>query len=643
MDLSHRLSPPWSMDDIRGRGSGSTMCPSPVPGDGSSSNTNYLFTQGRFSMHTRNLMMWCVLFSVMLLLAGCGGNGGGTPAMNGDGDGDGDGMPMMTAVDLGTLPSVTVPPDTEIAAGASLTIGDVTFTCPANGAACALSQGEDGDVTSTGGAATAMLSDEARHRMSAAAMAETNGILGAIVSPSDKDDVTTAQGVNLATRPGNAASEAIIVVAGNSTTNVKPSIGIGTLTEATSATQISADLNTATVITDTFDKDDMTGTPARSVPNQFMKKMGSDTTLGKFSGSVHEKTVDSVKDTLTLYTDMENSKPLTFQSYYSIARPGVTDPATGTGAVAGRVLNLDEGIIDAGENKDNSDLFVSEYFPTGNSRTHVHANDVPATPQNEKTNGGLKFEGTFNGVSGTYECTSPPCTSATNAQGKLSTLVGTWTFTATGLPAQIRIPGVEHDSDYLAFGYWLRETTADDNTTTYGVGTFANGSAPMALATVQAREGKAEYAGPAAGRYGVKTLDSTGQEVAGGRKVGEFTADAKLTANFGGNSVAINDHYTITGTVTGFKDGDTAIPGKWTLSLMRAGFADSGDNAIATTPAGLPTGTFTGKTTGNGDWQGRFFGPAGTAVTTLPTGVAGEFTGHFVNGHVIGAFGATKK
>lgn len=596
-------------------------------------------------MRSRIVMMGILFMTMMLLLAGCGGNGGsGTPAMNEDGDQEEPVMPM-TAVDLAGLPSVTVPAGTSIAAGMTETFGDVTFTCPAGGEACALSQSDDGGVTSTGGAATAMLSQAAQNRrnqMNAAAMAETNGILGAIVSPSDKDDATTAQGVNLATRPGNAASEAIIVVAGNSGTNVKPSIGVGTLTSPTDTTQISTDLNAEVAIDDTFDKDDMTGTPAKSIPNQFMKKIGSDTTLGEFSGSVHEKTVDGVKDILTLYSDMENSKPLTFASYYSAAtRPGVTAPAGGTGAVLGRVLELDETIIDTSTNKDNSGLFVSDHFPTGKNRTHAHVADDSSTTQDEKTNGGLKFAGMFNGVSGTYECTGPPCTSATNAQGKLSTLVGTWTFTATGLPAQIKIPGVDHDSDYLVFGYWLRETTEDDKTT-YGVGTFANGSAPMALASVQNRVGKAEYEGPAAGRYGVKRLDSTGQEVAGGRKVGEFTADAKLIANFGGSSVAEDDHYTITGTVTGFKDGDAVIPGNWTLNLMKAGFAASGDDAI-TTPAGLPTGTFTGKTTGNGDWQGRFFGPVGTATTTLPTGVAGEFTGHFVNGHVIGAFGATKE
>ncbi|MYH03021.1 MAG: hypothetical protein F4142_10735 [Nitrospira sp. SB0675_bin_23] len=598
-------------------------------------------------MRSRIVMMGILFMTMMLLLAGCGGNGGsGTPAMNEDGDQEELVMPM-TAVDLAGLPSVTVPAGTSIAAGMTETFGDVTFTCPAGGEACALSQSDDGGVSSTGGAATAMLSQAAQNRrnqMNAAAMAETNGILGAIVSPSDKDDATTAQGVNLATRPGNAASEAIIVVAGNSGTNVKPSIGVGTLTSPTDADQIRTDLNAAAAIDDTFDKDDMIGTPAKSIPNQFMKKIGSDTTLGEFSGSVHEKTVDGVKDILTLYTDMANSKPLTFASYYATAgRPGVEGVAGGTGAVLGRELQLDEAVIDTG--KDNSELFVSDYFPTGNSQINTHIADDTATPQNEEANGGLKFAGMFNGVSGTYECTGSTCTSATNAQGKLSTLVGTWTFTATGLPAQIKIPGVDHDSDYLAFGYWLRETTANDKTT-YGVGTFANGSAPMAIGTVQALLGKAVYEGPAAGRYGVKTLDSNGQEVAGGRTVGEFTADAKLTANFGGPSVAQENWYSITGTVTGFKDGDAAIPGNWTLNLMKAGFGGGTDNPLGTVPEGLPAGTFTGSTTGNGDWQGRFFGTAGTggaATTTLPTGVAGEFTGHFVNGHVIGAFGATKQ
>ena len=584
-------------------------------------------------MDMKRFFLYAIVIAA-LALAGCGGGNGTTAA-----------PPPPPPPPPPMSYDVTVPSADVMLSEADMmpftgekTVGDVTFTCP-SGSTCTLTQGDDGVITSTGGEVTAAFSQEYKDRMAdaaAAAMARTNGILGAIVSPMDPDDPTTARGVNFVNRPGNKANEAIIVVAGAADTNVKPAIGLGTLTDTADAAQILTDLNAATTINDTFNKDDMVGTPATSVLNQFMKKMDSDTQLGRFSGSVHEKTVGNVKDTLTLYTNMEDSKPLTFQSYYAVTdRPGVT------GTAATDTLTLALTVTSAA-----ADLFVSDYFPTGNSQTNVHADDDPATPGNQKTNGGLSFAGTFNGVSGMYICAAggASCTSQTNAQGKLATLVGTWTFKATGSPAQIMISGVDHDADYLAFGYWLRETTTDDKTT-YGVGTFANGATPMALSVVQALTGKAVYQGPAAGRYGLKTLDSSGQEVSGGRKVGEFTADAKLTANFGGTSVAADDAYSITGTVTGFKDGETAIPGKWTLNLMRADFHPSETDRTITTPSGQPTGTFSGETTGDGDWQGRFFGAAGTGgavTTTLPTGVAGEFTGHFVNGHVIGGFGAEK-
>ena len=67
---------------------------------------------------------------------------------------------------------------------------------------------------------------------------------------------------------------------------------------------------------------------------------------------------------------------------------------------------------------------------------------------------------------------------------------------------------------------------------------------------------------------------------------------------------------------------------------------------------GARTNTFSGATTGDGVWSGGIFGPTtddDSATTEVdeaesgyPSGVAGEFTGHFDNGHVLGAFGATK-
>ena len=96
--------------------------------------------------------------------------------------------------------------------------------------------------------------------------------------------------------------------------------------------------------------------------------------------------------------------------------------------------------------------------------------------------------------------------------------------------------------------------------------------------------------------------------------------------------------------ITNFMDGGNAIPGGWALELMAASFAsgDYDDN-----------GTFTGMTrrdedtAADGSWTASFFGDSEDDPKTatvdeenLPTGIAGEFTGHFNTGHVLGAFGA---
>ena len=109
-----------------------------------------------------------------------------------------------------------------------------------------------------------------------------------------------------------------------------------------------------------------------------------------------------------------------------------------------------------------------------------------------------------------------------------------------------------------------------------------------------------------------------------------------------GGDVSPNDVHTVTGMITNFMDGGNAIPGGWALELMKASFAAND----------YTDGTFTGDTgrdadTADGDWTARFFGIAADDPKTMdvneenmPTGIAGEFTGHFNTGHVLGAFGA---
>ena len=208
--------------------------------------------------------------------------------------------------------------------------------------------------------------------------------------------------------------------------------------------------------------------------------------------------------------------------------------------------------------------------------------------------------------------------------------------------------------DYLAFGYWVQTRTTSRGETRYGVNTFATGSLPFGTnpddannAEIAALEGSATYEGPATGMYAYKTASiEDGKVVRTPSAAGQFTADVELTATFGaGPSVADDDAFDISGTASNFQDADgDMIDSDWSLDLNTASFGTESGGTITDA-----TNTFTG-TTGEGStmgqWSGQFFGEPGTgdaASSTHPTGVAGKFTGHFENGHVIGAFGATEQ
>ena len=144
---------------------------------------------------------------------------------------------------------------------------------------------------------------------------------------------------------------------------------------------------------------------------------------------------------------------------------------------------------------------------------------------------------------------------------------------------------------------------------------------------------------------------------------GKFTAEAELTAQFG-STTATADDFTISGTVESFVlsnyDG-TPVDNDWSLKLNRAAFASrtyDGSTGLIN-PASFTghAATFGGTTTGmedgtDGRWEGGFYGPnvmndmdttADETTTGYPTGVAGEFIGHFESGHAIGGFGAEKE
>ncbi|MCY4131328.1 MAG: hypothetical protein OXF39_01630 [Nitrospira sp.] len=441
-----------------------------------------------------------------------------------------------------------------------------------------------------------------------------NAVIGGIVNPSTAGDPSTARPTTAPNRPGNAAgnAEAFNVTAGGLGT--KPRTTIGTGPNGVN------DLNL-----DQLDKDDMAGTPMKSLKGQFMNQ-DMDTTLGKFAGSVHQKSMGEgnakTVDTLNVFTNIDAAKSETYGTYFSETNASNRDGVES--ATAAGVLTLS---VDAATGM--LSLFSGSKFPSAANQSF----DTPAdnTDTTAKEN---EFKGTFNGIAGTYACTaSGGCSARTDAKSKL-TLTGGWTFTPTESDlTEIKIPGVNYDSDYLSFGYWVR-TTGEGDGTKYGVGTFYDGAQPIATDNRDTLVGEATYSGKAAGMYGRKTLDQYGQVESGSETSGHFTADAMLTARFGGDDIAVNKKNQIEGTVTNFMDGNTAISPNWTLKLNAAPISDV-------------TTAFNGSTTGRGNWMGQFFGSPNAATTDddkeYPTSVAGEFTGHFSNGHVIGAFGATKQ
>ena len=240
----------------------------------------------------------------------------------------------------------------------------------------------------------------------------------------------------------------------------------------------------------------------------------------------------------------------------------------------------------------------------------------------------------------------------TDKDSKLSMLGGTWTFTPdSDLDlTKVKVPGVDPDDDYLSFGYWVKKSV-DDGKTTIGVNTYFNGG--MMYSFDNARritlEGSADYAGPASGKYVKKTFGSNGVGVP--TSFGIFNAEVDLTARFGGDELGTAANYEIDGTVQNFKDSASGneIDSMWGLELEDAGFASGETEGSGATEMfqGMTKSMNKDLAGGDGQWQGQFFGPAVDNPTDnnpiMPSSVAGEFNGHFINGHVIGAFGAMKQ
>ena len=459
--------------------------------------------------------------------------------------------------------------------------------------------------------------------------AMTLALIDGIVNPTTPGDPSTATPTTAGNRPGNGSNEVFAVTPGGRANTADPTPDVaGEMSVATHKP-------TTTIGNDTLGKDD----PTLNVQFEATNPSGN---LGEFAWQTHERqTRPLVTDTVTVFTNIAPASPMLFTAYYApdgqgANRPGVAAATATTGDVKFH-LTLDSDML--GDKM----LAAATKFPGAGK-------DAMFDTEAEK-----RFAGTFNGVPGTFMCThtAGACTAATDKDGELTlggidasdaALTGdaanVWRFTPDGDLETLKVDGVNYDADYLSFGYWVRERESATSSR-FSVGTFYAGSQPYTgfqadvSASVGALMGSATYVGEAAGQYALKG-DTT--------EAGSFTADANLTARFGGGAAV--GRYAISGTISNFVNGSNGMVDEgWTLTLDPAGFTSGG---------GTPTytATFTGTTTGSGNWQGEFFGNPPADPTTggqtadatddYPIGVAGEFTGHFDNGHVIGAFGATR-
>ncbi len=420
-----------------------------------------------------------------------------------------------------------------------------------------------------------------------------------IVNPTVADDPTTSRPTDDPSRPGQSASEELNVTAG----------GMAATTEDTDNNQYIPPAH--------MPKTNI-GSQDINAPDSPFKKVGSEGTLGVFMSQTYQKKTRGLTDTVTLFSNVDDPKAVDYTKYY-----GGENGTTSQNRPAVTSIDAD-GVLTLAAVGTYGDLFKSSRFPKANKRNETYGDSgVPENVDSDRT-----LTGSFNGVDGTFKCSGATCSATANANGVLTDLTGTWTFTPKGDVKTLKVPDASYDSDYLSFGYWISETTTASGSR-FEVGTLYAGSEPV-TAGMAVLTGTATYVGEAAGAYARKGDNP---------KVGEFTGHASLTADFdppaGADSAVVG---TISGTISQLVDGGEAIDPSWMVELQTAN--------IEQAAAGTDQATFDGRTPRGGNWRGGFFGDTFSqtpGANDYPRGVAGDFTGHFENGHVIGAFGATRR
>ena len=224
--------------------------------------------------------------------------------------------------------------------------------------------------------------------------------------------------------------------------------------------------------------------------------------------------------------------------------------------------------------------------------------------------------GNLGGARGTFRCGSTDSTAATSCTvqntGGGFVFRGPWFF----VPSSGTVGVSVEDAQYMWFGWWSTETA-----TTFTFDTNNGGTAELTALT--GVTGTATYNGIAVGQYAI-----SGTLVAN-QGHGEFTANARLTADFG------EDTNTVIGSITNISGQPD-----WEISLT--GGVISGA-AVTGSSTSWTIGGDTQDLSTENPWEANFYSnlPVGDRAGVQPYGIAGTFeASHGSAARMAGAFGA---